>query len=222
MLFCEEKKFIFVAVPKTGSGAIQTRLVECDPEVRRNAAIDETGTWVEMPNHASARQIRKVMGSRAKDYTFIAFLRDPRSVILSKFHFLREGRAARLQGLTGQPRPEGVRFNLGITMRVLFAQALPLRVWSQLYPFRSSGSFVTDENGTLIVDEIGLMERLQEDVNRIFGRYGYSKADLDLPMWNRTDYDRATFDLGVLDGVAARRLSRDIALYRVAIKKSAR
>jgi hypothetical protein len=211
MLYSEDKKFIFVAVPKTGTTSIQRRLTSVDSSLLRNRVHDIAGKLVKVPTHASAIEIRKIMGPRAQEFTFVAFLRDPREVVVSKYHFYRSGRAARKQGLAKRRPGDTVRFNLGRTFRVISARLLPLSLWARFYPFSSSSHFITDCKGELIVDQIGTMERLQEDINRIFSAFGYSQAELQLGTANRTQYKRARDP--VIDAIAERRLSEDCSLF---------
>jgi hypothetical protein len=55
------------------------------------------------------------------------------------------------------------------------------------------------------------MERLQEDVDRIFGAFGYSREELQLGTANRTQYERARDP--VIDAIAERRLPEDCELF---------
>ena len=213
MIYSEEKKFVFIAVPKTGTTAIQNLLRGIDPDLWINHVRDAGGARVKVQTHASASRIRAIMGPRARDFTFVAFLREPGAVVLSQYNYYRIGRAAYNQGLTGQPRPEGIRFRPGVAARVLFAKALPLPLWARLYPFKTGSQFVTAPGGTIAVDRIGLMERLQPDVTAIFGALGYDPADLQLPVKNRTDYARDSDRIAQLRRVVARRQPQDIALY---------
>ena len=212
MLYSEDRKYVFVAVPKTGTTAIQDRLREIDPDIKHNQVRDACGDWVKIATHATAAQIRAVMGARADDFTFIAFLRDPRDILVSKYHFYRSGRAAHKHGLFQTERLKHRIPNLGLTLRVLSAQLLPLSLWARLYPLRSSVSFVTDdESDKLMVDQLGTTERLQEDVMRIFSAFGYTPEELQLRIANRTNYNRAQNPK--IAAIAERRLSEDCALY---------
>ena len=211
MLYSEDRKFIFVAVPKTGTTSIQNRLRKLDPDLLQNRVRDGQGTLVKVSTHASALEIRKIMGPRAQEFTFVAFLRDPRDVVVSKYHFYRSGRAARKQGLANVQPGDTIRFNLGRTLRVLSAQLLPLSFWARFYPFSSTAHFIPDGSGRLIVDQIGTMERLQEDVDRIFGAFGYSREELQLGTANRTQYERARDP--VIDAIAERRLAEDCEIF---------
>jgi glycosyltransferase involved in cell wall biosynthesis len=211
MLYSEGRKFVFVAVPKTGTTSIQDRLQEVDPDLMRNKVHDAQGALVTVPTHATALEIRKIMGPRAQEFTFVAFLRDPCDVLVSKYHFYRSGREAREHGLFPTARPENRGFHLGRTLRVLSAQILPLSLWARVYPFPSSSSYITDEAGHLIVEQIGTTEHLQQDALRIFGAFGYTPEELHLDMANRSDYARVPDPR--IKAITLRRLPGDCALF---------
>ncbi|WP_372922735.1 hypothetical protein [Roseovarius sp.] len=217
MLYSEDRKFVLVAVPKTGSSTLQKHLLDIDPNLRRNAVCDTNGNWIELPTHATAVQIRAAMGSRAKKFTFVGFLRDPRDVVVSKYYFYRKGRAARQHGIVSRlarnPETKGRVFRPGTILRVLSAQILPLRLWAQLYPYKSSAYFITDAHGTVLVDRIGRMERLQKDALAIFTDFGYAPEDLQLGRENCTDYDRSVTCDPRVAKIVARRLPEDCALF---------
>lgn len=213
MLYSPDRKFVFVAVPKTGTTAVQQRLCEVDPTILRNSVHDAQGNLVKVPTHASARQIREAMGPQAEEFTFIAFMRDPYDVLLSKYHFYRSGRAARKLRLANRSSRDG-RFDLGRILRVLSAQLLPLRVWARLYPYKSSIHFIVDDCGSLIVDHIGLMEHLQEDVLSIFIPLGYTPDELKLSVTNRTNYEHNDCRNPRLEAIVARKSPKDCELYK--------
>ncbi|SPJ23216.1 sulfotransferase family 2 domain-containing protein [Palleronia abyssalis] len=213
MLYSDERKFVFVAVPKTGTTAIQNRLQEIDPTIVRNHVRNAAGDLVKVATHETAYKLREIMGDQASDVTFIAFLRDPRDVVVSKYYYYRSGRAAREAGLAKRKTGDSVRTDPGTVARVLFAQSMPLGLWARIYPFASSAKFVTGPDGSTVVDCIGTNENLQTDVLRIFGRFGYTDDQLQLGIKNRSDYDRAHARDPKLEAVVAKRLPQDMALY---------
>ena len=211
MLYSENRKFIFVAVPKTGTTSIQSRLCEVDDQLRRNWVHDAAGALVKVRTHATALEIRRIMGERAKKFTFIAGLRDPRDVLVSKFHFYRSGRAAKKHSLFQAKWHKHRDFQFGTALRVLSAQILPLSIWARFYPFPSTASYITDDEGKLIVDRFCTFDNLQEDVMHIFKSFGYTPDELQLSIANRTEYKR-TRDPKVA-AIAEHRFAKDCALF---------
>lgn len=202
-----------IAVPKTGSTTIQDHLVDMDPAILRNQVRAESGTLVPVATHATASEIKRLMGHRAAGFRFVAFFRDPREVVLSKYHFYRSGRAAREQGILRFFKQQSEPFKPSILARVLAAQMLPLSIWARLYPYKSSAYFIADSRGEPLVDDIGLVSRLQADVDKIFKKFGYSSQDLVVPVLNKTSYDRSKVTDAKLQSILERRLPEDFALF---------
>jgi hypothetical protein len=208
----EERKFVFIEVPKTGTTAIAKLLLEIDTGSKRNIITGVDGKAIEVPVHATVSDIRRLMGSDADRYTFVAFFRDPVDVMVSKYHFYRTGRAAQ--------RSESERGNVGRKMRVTFAQSLPIVAWCALYPFKSSSHFVLDE-GVLAIDLLGDFAEIQTEVVRIFGRLGYEADQLALTFENRTCYSPPSSTVyRWLQLIASFKTRQDLRLYEAARQKS--
>ena len=121
MLISEARKFIYIAVPKTGSTSIESHLVSLDPTIQRNRVPQPDGTWASVNKHARAVDVQSKMGSLMRDYTTVAFIRDPISTVVSKYHHYRSGRAAQ--------RARQWKFNKRLNqtrLRVLSTMILPL------------------------------------------------------------------------------------------------
>ena len=91
MLCSPDRKFIFIATPKTASTAIEAHMSAIDPMILRDAIPLEGGGTQRVRKHARAVDIRNALGGSAADYTFIAFMRDPREVVVSKYYWYRNG-----------------------------------------------------------------------------------------------------------------------------------
>lgn len=216
MLFSESKRFVFVAVPKTGSSAIRNHLVKVDPSIRKNEVLDAEGVWRDVHTHISAEEIRRLMGLRAQEYTFIAFFREPYDVLRSKYYFYANGRPARSldQGKVGlrDREDEGI-INLGTAMRVIFARIMPLPLWALIYPFKSNARFITDSSGTLAVDAIGDFARFDEESARLFSTFGYSSEQLSFPRDNVSSYDRKVQISRYMKWVISLKMPQDQMIY---------
>lgn len=205
MIWNADRRFIFIEVPKTGTSAVARQLLEIDPCCRRGVIVCGDGREVEVPVHATVSEIRHILGEEARTYTFIAFLREPVDVMISKYHFYSAGRAAQ--------RSETDAASRGLKWRVALARGLPLPLWCAVYPFKSSCHFVLDR-GKLAVDMLGDFSNLQSEVLRIFGSFGYPVEQLLLPVENKTDYARPSpLTRLLLQRIAAVKCSRDANLY---------
>lgn len=183
MLISEQKRFIFIAVPKTGTTSIEEHLRKLDPSVRRNEVPLGGGSWQQVHKHARATQIRELMGERMDDFTVIAFLREPVTTVISKYYYYKIGRGAE----RAKVEPFTKRGILN-RLKTLSAKILPIRLWALLYPFSMTHQFVLGNDGELLVDEIGDFSTLQKDFNAIFGRLGFDEKELALPMTNKSKY----------------------------------
>lgn len=217
MIISTKKKYVFIAVPKTGSTAIEECLQRADEGVIRNHVPASKGALIKVGTHASVQEVKDILGKQSSDYLFIGFLRDPSELVLSKYHFYRSGRAAKEHGLTRFRREQVVKFNIGVMFRVLAAQLLPFKLWVRLYPYKSTAHFVTDNTGDLDLDYVGSFSDLERDFCEIFSKFGYSPDQLRLGVTNKTTYDRRSAKSSNLKKVLNRRIPRDVAIYERAI-----
>lgn len=78
MTYSDEHKFIFIAIPKTGSGSIQNYL--------QNFGVRSKRVWYE--NHAPIRKIKETLGEeRLNNYFKFAFVRNPWDRAVSLFYW---------------------------------------------------------------------------------------------------------------------------------------
>ena len=129
MLISESRRFVFIAVPKTGSSAINNHLVRVDPSIKRNEVLDENGVWQKIHAHITAAEVRRIISSRADHYTFNAFLRRPQDVLRSKYFFYANGRPANSfdrRKIGFRDREVDGIVDFGTALRVLVARILPL------------------------------------------------------------------------------------------------
>jgi len=216
MLFHEKRKFVFVSVPKTGTTSIENHLVAIDPDIRKNQVKNSEGIWIDVHKHTTARKLRELMGASAFDYRFVAFLRDPRELAVSKYNFYSKGwpyEYWRKGSLPFFGRNERW-WRPSLAHRVLFARLCPYIIWIRIYQFKPISHFVLDEEDTLIVDEIGLFDDFQNDFTRIFTNLGYSKSELMLPRENVTPYNPAEFDFDIVDSIVRKRCAMDLRIIQ--------
>ena len=186
MIFSKDKKYIYIRVPKTASATISSRLLEIDPNALRNTIVLPNGELMEVHTHTTARQVKQLLGDSFYEYRVVTFVRDPISLIASKYHFYLQ-RKERLNEQT----TNWARFI--VLTKVLSAKTLPLPLWAALYPFKTSSHFILDHDGTVLATDIGCFERLSEDFTRIFKRIGFEENELVLYSKKHfLTYDRTT------------------------------
>ena len=170
MIISHTKRFIFFAVPKTGTHAIRRalrpHLGERDLE-QVGLFENKAFPWPEIAaikhGHITAQQIRPVLGAETFDSYFkFAIVRNPFDRFISYCAFV-----ARTNGLfAANPRS---------FMRAILTQARPF----DHILFRPQSDFVADANGRLMVDFIGRVEHLQADYDRICDRIGVPSIELE-------------------------------------------
>ena len=214
MLFHEKRKYVFISVPKTGTSAVEKHITGLDQQVCHNTVKKSDGQWVRVAKHASARQIKCLLGEQADQFRFVAFFRDPRELVLAKYNWYRNGLAykrwknGRLPFFT----PNHNWWKPSLAHRVLFARFLPFSIWLRFYPFKPNAHFVANIQGQLDVDFFGLFENLQRDFIRIFTNFGYAPEQLTLPRENVTKYENYSADLDLVDRIVRNRCGQDLAL----------
>jgi len=172
MIFSTKNKYIYIRVPKTASTTISSRLLEIDPSALRNAVELPDGRQKYVDTHITARQLKGLLGEAFREYRVVAFVRDPVSLIASKYYFYRQVRD-RVAGKAGRAR-------VAIWLKVLSANILPLPLWAMLYPYKKSSHFILDHDGEILATDIGSFEELTEDFARIFSDIGLPKNELVL------------------------------------------
>lgn len=215
MLFHPVKKFVFISTPKTGTTSIEDHITSVDPDTWLNNMPDETGAPRRVRKHITARHARDLLGDRAREFTFIAFIRDPAETALSKYFYYRQGEPYQKwqAGRTRFFHPNKNWYKPTLVHKVLLARALSPTLWARVYPLKLNHHFLVDADGTLLVDQIGSYERLQDDFTRIFSHFGYEISALQLPVRNVTTYRKAPPQTEAMRRIIQQRRPEDFDLF---------
>ena len=214
MIISVENKYIFIEVPKTGSTTIRRFLLAHDKTAVPNQLIDKNGNWRKVPNHISARRVKNILKDRFIDYDVFGFIRHPFSKIVSSYIFYKNGRAKK--------RVQSGNAPWHITARVYFARLIPLNLWIVLYPSRPSYEFILDKNGKVLLDFIGLQEKLEDNFKDFLIKKRLSFYDLPIGKHNVTDYKDEAINLNPWSKTYIKwRFQKDFKLYNeVNVQKS--
>lgn len=203
MIISHRHRFIFVAVPKTGTHsvrhALRTHLGRDDLEQAR-LFVEKALPWPELARvghgHLSFAEVRPFMGEEAfASYLKFAFVRNPfaRFVSYCAFATSRDGAFER--------DPKAV-------MRHFLFDAPP----HHHMVFRPQHTFLTGADGALQADMLGKVEVMQASYDAITARIGVATAPLERVNASRHGDWREYYDAELIGGVE-RHYGRDLELF---------
>lgn len=204
MIVSYHHRFIFAAVPKTGTHAVRRalreQLNEADLE-QVGLFVNKRFPWAELAaiqhGHLALRQVRPYLGAEAFKGLFkFAFVRNPFDRFVSYCAFMM-----RDNGLFAT-RPREVMYHF------LFREIPEGHIL-----FQPQASLLVDDDGrTLLTDMIGRVEQMQASYDAACARIGIASQPLERVNGSKRGDYRQYYDRNLIDAVAAR-YALDLELF---------
>ena len=193
MIISHQHRFIFAAIPKTGTHSVRHALREhmsAEDLEQVGLFVNKRFPFEELAKirhgHISLHQVRPFLGDEAfASYFKFAFVRNPFDRFVSYCAFM-----TRENGAFDRDPKEVMR-------RMLFE----LRPMHHVL-FQPQHTFVTDDDGRLLADYIGRVEEMQASYDHICGRIGIPSAELGQVNSSKRGLYRDYYDQQLIDGVA--------------------
>ncbi len=203
MIVSHLHRYIFVAMPKTGTHSVRQALREhLGPDdieqvglfVNKRFPFDEVAQIKH--GHLSVRQMRPYLGDAVCDEYFkFTFVRNPFDRFVSYCAFMTRQHGA------FERDPQG-------TMRRILFELRPM----DHVHFQPQYTLLTNDADALEMDVIGRVERMQDDYDAICAKIGIPSRALDkVNSSKRGDY-RQYYDQALIDGVTEL-YRRDLELF---------
>jgi len=205
MTLSDKNKYLFIAVPKTGSSSINRFLVDNDKSSIKNTLIAADGTSIHTDTHINYQETVAVIGSRINDYATFAFLRDPYEKLFSYYRY------------SIRPKEKWVKYGLKAKIVRNVSTLIGFKMWALIFPFKPSVNFILDEQGNIGVKYLGRTEHLQSDFIDICKLENFDFLELTGTM----KWMRATKPMDLSHHLSApwfkklidRRLKKDLDVY---------
>ena len=202
MIISTTHRYVFAAVPKTGTHAVRQAL---RPHMREGD-VEQVGLFVnrQLPipelaklrhGHITLDQLRPFVDpAKFADYFKFAFVRNPFDRFVSYCSFMTRA------GDAFQRDAQSVKRH--------FVESPPL----QHVLFAPQHSFVTGGDGELLADYIGRVETMQESFDFIAGKIGIPTVELEKVNTSTRASYRDYYDQQLIDGVS-NLYARDLELF---------
>jgi len=220
VFYSGQNKILFIAPPKTGSTSVEKQLVKVFDDGKRFQIElpDRTVTSrdVKTPSlgHAKAVEIRDAVSVDVfSALSVFGFVRDPIEKLVSSYFFTRS-RTLSDAFQMGTKRSKSMLIVRRVST-ILLARVLPLWLWSLVFRMRDCSSYFTDRDGKLIVDYLGSIQRLSQDLNAIFDDIGLNVGKVAIPRINTSKHrkPRDYWFFRLFIPMLQKRYAADIALY---------
>lgn len=208
MRFSEAYKFVYIAVPRTGTTAVEKEIQRIDPGVLRNHVILPSGEVRRVNKHINVANVQALLGEKSSEYKYFGFIREPVDQVISRYFYYSKGRSY-------QRYKDGLIGSWTLRYKLPFSRLMPRPLWFVFYPFRKQTAFLRDQHGHIPLDFCGRADRLDNDLEKMPRRAGYTEFEHQLTRLNVAPRDEiGALEKRFIKTVVKLRLQDDIAFYR--------
>jgi hypothetical protein len=203
MIISHQHRFIFAAVPKTGTHSVRQALREhmsAEDIEQVGLFVNKRFPYAELAairhGHLALRQVRPHVGQEMFDSYFkFAFVRNPFDRFVSYCAFMTR------DGDVFQRAPRAVMEHM------LFVEPPEQHIL-----FQPQSSVLVDDDGKLLTDMVGRVEQMQASYDAICARIGIPSRSLEQVNSSRRGDYRQYYTPALVEGVA-KRYARDLELF---------
>jgi hypothetical protein len=203
MIVSHQHRFIFAAIPKTGTHSVRQALREQlgpDDIEQVGLFVDKRFPWPELAQlrhgHLGLAQVRPYLGEDVfASYFKFAFVRNPFDRFVSYCAFVSR-------------ETDDFQRDARAVMRYVLFELQPL----QHILYQPQHALLVDANGRLLSDYVGRVEQMQQSYDEICARVGIPGRALEQVNSTRRGSYRDYYDQPLIDGVAAL-YKRDLELF---------
>ena len=88
MIILNDKKYIYIAVPKTGTTTVQKYLLKNDTTATKNKLMLKGKEYV-FREHMNTNQVKQILGENFDNFKVVAFVRHPYGRLVSSYFFIK-------------------------------------------------------------------------------------------------------------------------------------
>lgn len=213
MIISNDKKYIYIAVPKTGTTTVQKYLLKNDTTATKNKLMLKGKEYV-FREHMNTNQVKQILGENFDDFKVVAFVRHPYGRLVSSYFFYKKGAKRWVWEGKEHKRP------LNQKIKIKFAKILPFRLWALVYPYKSNLEYFYDTNNKLLIEteNIGIFETLNKDLKKIFLKIGIVISDV--PHENKSSHENEEdyFKSKLFRFLIDKKVKKDLIFYNSVIK----
>jgi len=195
MIISPTEKYLFIHIPKTAGISLSQGMLKYTG-VGAKLVTDTQGVEHSVHTHTDALTMKRILGEQYKRYHTFSVVRNPWDRLVSLYHFKLQSAQDRLSGVR---RPKAGVSRENDMEEIAYLSRLGFKSWllngkcdchlySDSLTRLSQKSWLVDENGELIVNQVLKFETLDEDLKTLRGRINIDYEARDTNKSNRLEW----------------------------------